>query len=297
MSPSEAPPSAPLELLLELVRGQEADDPFHFRREPQEYLLRRAQGSYARAAFDWEPALLADLSELERLHPDRAVVQRLGDRLRVFLDGVGWDAQARDILAAVERGRPVHLTFRFAAAELYALPWELLTLGTSGRTLAELPGLLLRYEWPTAQDAPPLEASRTGRILYAWSAAGGHVPDKAHLRALTRACAEGAYPFDPARDVLPNVSSTALAEALAAPGEPASILHVLCHGGRRGQTYGLLWNTSWEGGEPELVDGAALRQLLMPHARTLRLVVLCACQSGVGLTDNHLGGVAQALHR
>ncbi|WNG17562.1 CHAT domain-containing protein [Cystobacter fuscus] len=295
-SPANRKP-VPFELLLELVRGQQAEDPFHFRRVPQDYLLRRANGSYARAALSWEPALLADLAELERLQPDRSVVQRLGERLRAFLEEVGWDTQARDILAAVEQGLPVHLTFRFAAAELYALPWELLTLGNSGRTVAELPGVLIRYEWPSSQGVPPLGTSRGGRILYAWSAAGGHVPDKAHLRALSRACEQGAYPFEPSRDVLPNVSLQSLAEALARPGEPVSILHVLCHGSRRGQTYGLLWNASWEGGEPELVDGATLRQLLLPHTQTLRLVVLSACQSGVGLTDNHLGGVAQALHR
>ncbi|WP_407738951.1 CHAT domain-containing protein [Hyalangium sp.] len=289
--------AAPLELLLELVRGQDAGDPFHFRLEPQEYLLRRAHGSYARAALSWEPPLLADLAELERLQPDRSVVQRLGDRLRTFLEGVGWNAHARDILAAVEQGRPVHLTFRFAAAELYALPWELLTLGTSGQALAELPGVLIRYEWPDTHAAPLAGTPRGGRILYAWSAAGGHVPDKPHLRALSQACEEGDHPFDPARDVLPNVSLAALGEALARPGEPISILHLLCHGSRRGQTYGLLWDASWEGGEPELIDGATLRHLLAPHAGTLRLVVLAACQSGAGLAGNHLGSVAQALHR
>ncbi|RKH07096.1 nSTAND1 domain-containing NTPase [Corallococcus carmarthensis] len=289
--------AAPLELLLELVRAHEAGDAFHFRLEPQEYLLRRAQGSYARAALAWEPALLADLAELERPQPDRNVVQRLGERLRAFLEAVGWDAHARDILTAVQQDRPVHLTFRFAAAELYALPWELLTLGTSGRTVAELPGVLVRYEWPASQDAPAPATSRAGRILYAWSAAGGQVPAGAHLRELGAACEEGVYPFEPGRDVLPHVSLESLKEALERPGEPVSVLHLLCHGGRRGQTYGLLWNASWEGGEPELVDGATLRQLLMPYAGTLRLVVLCACQSGAGTTDNHLGSVAQALHR
>lgn len=298
MSPPVATRPLPLELLFELVRARESEDRFHFQPVPQEYMMRRGHGSYARAALSWEPALLAELAELERLRPDRSVVQRLGERLRVFLEGVGWDTHARDILAAVQQGRPVHLTFRFDAAELYALPWELLTLGTSGRCVAELPGVLIRYEWPSRQSVPPpAGTSPGGRLLYAWSAAGGPVPDKAHLRALSRACEEGAHPFEPARDVLPHVSLGALAEALARPGEPVSILHLLCHGARRGQTYGLLWDAAWGGGEPELVDGATLRQLLMPYAGTLRLVVLCACQSGVGLTDNHLGSVAQALHR
>ncbi|NNB89945.1 CHAT domain-containing protein [Corallococcus exiguus] len=296
MSAAVAKP-APLELMLELVRAQEAGDPFHFRMEPQEYLLRRARGSYARAALDWEPALLSDLAELEKPQPDRNVVQRLGERLRAFLEGVGWDAQANDITAAVKVGRPVHLTFRFAAAELFALPWELLTLGTSGRTVAELPGVFIRYEWPASGDLPTQGTSQQGRVLFAWSAAGGQVPARAHQREVSEACRQGAYPFEPERDVLPHVSLASLEEALNRPGEPVSVLHLLCHGGRRGQTYGLLWDASWEGGEPELVDGATLRQLLMPHAATLRLVVLCACQSGAGATDNHLGSVAQALHR
>ncbi|HYO60055.1 CHAT domain-containing protein [Archangium sp.] len=137
-----------------------------------------------------------------------------------------------------------------------------------------------------------------GRILFAWSAAGGPVPADAHLGALTRACRLGDVSFEPSRDVLGHVSLQRLAEVLKAAREPISVLHILCHGGRTGDTYGLLWNAAREGGTPELVDGARLRQVLAPYAGTLRMVVLSACRSGgVGELGSHLGSVAQELHR
>src|SRR5262249_8635133 len=46
------------------------------------------------------------------------------------------------------------------------------------------------------------------------------------------------------------------------------------------------------------IDAGALRRLLSPFAGMVRLVVLSACDSGnAGALGNHLGSVAQALHR
>jgi hypothetical protein len=41
------------------------------------------------------------------------------------------------------------VTVRSNAAELYSLPWELITIGPSGQHLGELPEVLLRYAWRT----------------------------------------------------------------------------------------------------------------------------------------------------
>ncbi|OJH38339.1 CHAT domain-containing protein [Cystobacter ferrugineus] len=289
----------PYELSLEFSRARDAGDPFAFQFTEQEYQLRMEGGVFQSAPFPWNPRVLADLSELEKSEPDRSALQRLGDDLRTFLERLDWARHETALEEALALGREVHLSFRSAAAELYALPWELLTLRGSGQTLGELPGCSLRYEWPR-----PKEASRAvlpaqgGRLLFAWSAAGGLVPADAHGRALMEACARGDVPFEPSRDVLGHVSLQALAEALKAAHEPISVLHILCHGGRVGDTYGLLWNPAREGGKPELVDGARLRQVLAPYAGTLRMVVLSACRSGGGgALGSHLGSVAQELHR
>ncbi|MCA9661171.1 MAG: CHAT domain-containing protein, partial [Myxococcales bacterium] len=104
--------------------------------------------------------------------------------------------------------------------------------------------------------------------------------------------------FDPGRDVLANASASAIAEALARAerdGTPCAILHILCHGGQLGTSFGLALGTR---DAPQVEDAGDLRQLLAPHAHALRLVVLSACDSGnTGAPGNHLGSVAQALHR
>ena len=63
---------------------------------------------------------------------------------------------------------------RSSASEMYTLPWELLTL-KSGQYIADVDGLLLRYEWPESRSAgePLTPRPEGGRILVAWSAAAG----------------------------------------------------------------------------------------------------------------------------
>ena len=127
------------------------------------------------------------------------------------------------------------------------------------------------------------------------------MPHEEHLQALRRACAQGHLAFDEGRDVVPHASLASLRRALAVPGAPVAVLHVLCHGGRLAsgtEVYGLVWDAS-EAGEPsERIGPLELRKLLAPHAGTLRLVVLAACHgASAGAPGNALGGVAQALHR
>ena len=48
------------------------------------------------------------------------------------------------LLDAVREGRRVLVSIRSAAAELYALPWELLLIESTGQHIGELPGVLVR---------------------------------------------------------------------------------------------------------------------------------------------------------
>lgn len=294
-------PGEPLNVILEFARADQAGDPYGFRFSPQDYLLRSAGGGFESAQLVWNEALLADLEALRRPARDPARLARLGELLRQFLMPLGWAQHEQRILAAGDRGDPIVVTICSAAAELYALPWELLTLKSTGQHLGELPSLLLRYEWPetaTAREQPaPREAG--GRILLAWSAAGGAVPASEHLTAIQSACTAGFHPFDSHRDVLAHATYRQLADTLAAAqksGAPISVLQVLCHGAKAGSTFGLALDA--KDGEQALVDAGQLRQLLAPYAGMVRLVVLMACDGGnPGALGNQLGSVAQTLHR
>ncbi|HYO73917.1 MAG TPA: hypothetical protein VEU33_48400, partial [Archangium sp.] len=171
-------------LLLDFIRAEDAGERYAFRFGAQEYVLRGAGGGVENLELHWNQALLADLSALHQPGCDPAVIQRVGGLLRGFLKSDEWARQEARLLAAVSREQPVVVTLRSAAAELYALPWELLTLGASGQHLGELPSVLVRYEWPETRTAAetPSPRSEGGRILFAWSAAGGGVPVSEHLR-------------------------------------------------------------------------------------------------------------------
>lgn len=288
----------PLTLTLELARADKAGHPFEFKFEPQSYLLRSAGGGFQDATLPWGDSLLADLAAVRLPGRDPAVVQRLGERLREFLAPTEWRVMDAEIREAVRDARPVVVTIRSAAAELYVLPWELLTIAATGQHIGELPGVLVRYEWPETETAPRPASPHTARFLLAWS---GHVPASEHQAAVAEACRAGVHPFDLQHDVLPHASCGRLSEKLrsaAHEGHPVTILHLLCHGTSAGSTFAL----ALDGDEPSdgvvAVDAGRLRQILAPHAEALRLVVLAACDGGnVGAVGNQMGSVAQALHR
>ncbi len=291
----------PLVLVIELARVERVDDPFAFRFVPQDYLVRAEGGGFSRIHLNWDQAWLDDLAALQRPTCSPELLQRIGERLYRFVANAGWSEQSAAVDAILRAGGQVLVSIRSAAAELYSLPWELLTVGPSGSHLAELDRVLLRYEWPESttapEHAPPRE--RDGRILVAWSAAAGAVPAMEHVDAIAHACSEGHRPFDRDRDVLahatPGRIERALAEALAR-GPAVDVLHILCHahGGADG---GLLLDSD-DGEGMTRVDPGSLRRLLRPFAGMVRLVVFAACESAdPGPQGNNLGSLTQVLHR
>lgn len=295
-------PKMAISVILEFARTDRADDPFAFRFAAQEYLLRSEGGSVASSIFPWQQSLLGKLEALRGPQRDPVLLQQVGDLLQQFLQPLGFAQHEQRILEAQRASERVVLTIRSAAAELYALPWELLTLRVTGQHLGELPDVLLRYEWPDSTSAPSAcPPNQTGRFLLAWSAAAGPVPVVEHLSALQSACRQSGLPFDAEREVVAHVSCGRLIAALDSAqksGAAVRVLHLLCHGGTVGSTFGLSLDADEVGAAGVVVDAGRLRQLLAPYASTLRLVVLCACESGnPGSLGNQLGSVAQTLHR
>ncbi len=288
-----------LRVLLQFSRAKEAGDPYAFSFEPQDYTIPTEGGASPSTRFDWTQAVLDDLQALRLPGRDPALVQRMGERLRRFVLPAGWADWERQIAEALAADRSVFLTIRSSAAELYALPWELLTL-RSGQFLGELEHVLLRFEWPETETVAEQPSPRPegGRILVAWSAAAGAVPASEHITVIADACAAGYHPFDSYSDVLANASLPRLVQALKAAEReknPVAVLHLLCHGAEAGSTFGLALDG--EDGTA-VVDAQQLRQHLAPFAKSLRLVVLSACDSGnVGALGNQLGSVARELHR
>lgn len=299
--PTEQEPA--LCITLELVRAQHSGDPFAFQAATQRYLLRNKDGGFKSTELPWDAGFLCDLEAIRQPTRDPVVAQRIGETLRRFMDSVGWSKHEPAILEAVQAQRRVILTLRLAAAELFSLPWELLVLRATGQHIGELPNVLLRYEWPQTQATleAPSPRPEHGRILVAWSAAAGAVPASEHIEAITQAAHASAYPFDPDQDVLAQVSMARLANALSdaqRTGRLISVLHILCHGGEVGDSFGLMLDGNEPGDGPALIDAARLRQCLAPFSGMVRLVVLSACDSGnSGAVANQLGSVAQNLHR
>jgi hypothetical protein len=290
----------PLTVTLDLSRAAHAERPYEFVFAPQSYYLHSAGGGIKSATLAWDQALLDDLAAIQQANRDRELAKRLGGRLRDFLASTQWPVLEAKLVDAVMQRRRVVVRIRAAAAELYALPWELLTIEATGQHIGELPNVLVCYEWPDTQTVPAPDALPGGplRLMFAWS---GRVPAAEHQAAIDDACRTGSQAFSADRDVLPDASCRQLAarlEAATHAGAPVGILHLLCHGSAAGALFGLALDDDDVPGRVIVVDGAQLTRILAPHAATLRLVVLAACDSGnLGALSNQIGSVAQCLHR
>lgn len=298
---SAVPGNTPLHIDLHFARARQAGDPYAFQFEPQEYVLIGIDGRVTNAELPWDQGLLADITTLRWPGNDSGILQRVGERLRKFLAALCWQEQEAAIARAALTGQPVIITIRSAAAELYALPWELTTLKSTGQHIGGLARVVIRYEWPGSKTATGITTPVEQRVLVAWSAASGAVPAREHIGAISSACVEGRLRFDTQANVLNHVSLQQLFDALESAeeqGAPITILHLLCHGSSVGNSFGLALEDTESDGSPIVVDGRRLEQVLQPFVNHLRLIVLSACDgSNPGVLGNQLGSVAQCLHR
>ncbi len=281
------------EITLEFVRTRAAEKPHAFAFGRQGYLVRSGTGDYRSIEIDWDRGLLNDLHALQQPGVADEKILAMGARLRALLDVADWRVHEQNIERTVNDGRRVVLAIRSSAAELYAIPWELLTIRSTGQTLGELPEIVVRYEWPSTETRRRDHPAGEG-IVFAWSDAGGSVPHEAHLAAIRSAALRSGTRFDSDVDVVPQATMDTLARALD-ERRPAA-LHVLCHGAEHDGQIGLaLHGTS---GGRDIVLATRLRRVLGDHASRVRTVVLCACRSGdTGRQGNRVGSLAQAIHR
>ncbi len=297
--------------LLDFTRSSRADESsVQLPDGDTEYQLRgRGQSRPDLAEIRWSPVLLERLEAL-RDHSDVGVGEqaaRIGRTLAEFLDVPGWAGPSREIS---ERGdhEPVSLTIRSNAGELYLLPWELLSIGPITH-VGFLSKLLVRYEWPDTRATPRLAGlSQTarGRVVFAWSAAGGKVDAARHVKVIERSLDAAAGLFDDAGgralDVIEGASVESIRarlERAKAAREPVAVLHLLCHGGTSDDgVFGLVLNSAEDPSGRDLVSPSRLQQALMSYAGLVRLVVVSACDGGnAGPIGHELGSVAQTLHK
>ncbi|MHA7630199.1 SAVED domain-containing protein [Corallococcus sp. M7] len=286
------PKPVPLEIKLEFT-GQSKKE---FTWQSRSYHARGSRGMGASVDLRWSK-LRNDLEALARNDPGGAHGERLSKSLRDFLSPAGWALVESQIKDALHQGRPVHLTLCAAGAdELYFLPWELLTIG-HGPPFAETDECVLQYEYDCEPRHEP-DSRPQGRILFAWSSAGGWVPHEAHLDALKDVCARAGFGFDPENDVLPNATEELLAERVRQSTRPFTALHLLSHGKELGDgTYGLELNAFDPTEGAETVNARRLGTLLFARANSLRLITLSACQSGdSGAPAHPMRSIAQMLH-
>ena len=266
-------PPSPNAFVLELFRAENTGDPFAFRAGKQRYTVRYADGLADGVDIDWDAALFGELAELHRAGADPAAGRRIGERLAAMMGQRNWDALLRALEASES---PSVLTISARAAEIYALPWELVPLPGSGLPLGEAPRVRLRYAWPGVVPVPPAE-DLGGAALLAWS---GSVDVKGHVKALESAGIE--------HEVVELAERADLATALER--RPA-VLVLLAHGastpdGEIGLAVG-----------QRVIGSEEMAGLLAPLAPHLRAVVLCVCRGGGADPGTRTGSVAQRLHR
>lgn len=285
--------SEPLVLTLEFVRTGSSADPYAFQFGLQEYLVRdRSREEYNSTSLDWTDGLLDLLERLQRPEPAPDLIAEVGRRLQAFLAPAGWRSYEEQIVRASQGERPIRIEITSAAAELYSLPWELMTLRSTGQQIGQIPGCLVVHRWPGLLP-PATHSQPDGRTLVAWSAAGGAVPARAHIAAISRGAASGSMTFDPDKDVLADASLRRIDRHLSSSKGQVRTLHLLCHGTNDG-----LILDGEDDDEFVVADANRLQTMLAPYASQLALVVLCACRGGdAPIPTPRMASIAQAVHR
>ncbi len=294
--------------LIEIVRANRKDSFVYATRE-EHYKVRLGPGHYNNLSIDWslenDYKLYEEIAAIyEDAHPRPARVKKFCNELRHLVDPA-WELFARHLAPGVAG---VTFTVCSDAAEVYTLPFELIsTTHNSGQALGMRGGVALHYRWPGGFAAPASSGVDSGRVLVAWAAprlddARGcrqlTVPSDEHIERIERGQGEKLEFSRDDGDVISRVSLSGLVASLkrASPA-PVRVLHLLCHGVRVGETYHLALHRDGLS-EVDLVDAERLADALAPFASTLQLVVVCACSSGhSGRPGNHIGSVAQTLHR
>ena len=300
-------PATMLHLVIDLTRASRTDDPYGFYFGSADYIVQVSCSSGSRIhtgrsktiRVEWS-TLLPELEALSGSDDASRLRQRIGDHLRALLGQAGWSAHEIRIDNALHRDdAPIHVTIRANAAELYLLPWELVTLEAQGQHLGELDRVVIGYAWPDTRSFTNEKLAHQQRALFAWSASGGSVPATAHQDALYSASRSGAFQFDLDCDVLANVSMDRIDRKLSdarEEGRPITMLHLLCHGRTTPAGVGLDWHG--RGSRKASISAADLRRVLNNYVGDLQVLTLCACHSADhGAPGHHLGSVAQELHR
>lgn len=272
---------------------------YGFPSEQRAYQVRIMEHPPERAEFPWQdPELRRSLSQLEQPNPEPTALKLLGKRLRDFLDKTAWPRVEVEIERRIKAQppQPVDIVISSNVREIYALPWELLELKSIERWVGTFENCLICYD-AASQSFHESHLPTSGRILFAWSDAGGGVPAPEQLKSIHDA--RGKAVQVPALEIeeLPRVTRRRLKGALADPGRPVSILHLLCHGAKmQNGAYGITLSRESEDGGADRIDATELQRFFPAHMPP-RLVVLCVCQSGDAGPPHILGSLVQNLHR
>jgi hypothetical protein len=282
-------------VVIELIRGERSSEPYSFDGKATRYIRNGIDGRIGEAVMPW-PDLATDL-ELVGRRPSGSeqagARRRVGHQLRSFLEEVlststGWyeiESAIQEVKASPRRR--LHVVFRFGAVELFSLPWALTELREGGM-LGQVERCVLQYEW-AGTEAAVSSSMKPARLLFAWSSRGHGIPSAQHRQVLREAWPGWNGQEDELPDATLDTLQTKLQAASDSPRGPFHALHVLCHG----RPSGLFWED-----DQRVVPGDLLRGVLEPHARHLKLAMICACESShPGPVGNMFGGVAHDLHR
>jgi hypothetical protein len=258
---------------------------------PHPYLRMDGTVPKGPSVFDWSERQREDLEALWRDPSAEGARERLARDLAAFCERLGWTPQPQVLEDAERQGEEFLLTVSPVPSELYLLPWEILQVGAGGAYLSDYESILVRYAAPGLPARAPLEAPTHPSVLFAWSAAGGAVPHEEQAAAIREAARAGGVSFYE----LAEVDEARLQAALER--QPASVLHLLCHGlpGPQGQPPRLQWGAS---DNPSEITATRLSRMLRRFQGSVRLVVLSACGSGDGqLSPLVMSSLAQEVHR